>query len=352
MTVLTKDLAQRRADQIAAFRAELAELAREGAAPFTAADLERLAAHQEAVLERLAREFDVDRSATERSMSIGMRLASLLGAAALTAAVVSFAYRIWGTMPTGGQVALVTAAPILSVALMLLAGRIEKTRYVASLFAIVACGAFILQTVMLGQLFNLRGSPHVLLLWAAFALAVSIPWRIGVPFAIGVAGLVAYGPSLLLWSRGYAWLSAPERPELLAVSAALAFGALARAPRELAPWGRVVSLVVILAALLWLSSSGAVSLLPFGDGAVELFYQFVAAAAAAALIAIGLRRGLQEVVTLGSLFGGLFLLVRFVDWWWDWMPKYLFFLIVAGVALAWLWGLRLARRRLAAAEAA
>jgi hypothetical protein len=29
------------------------------------------------------------------------------------------------------------------------------------------------------------------------------------------------------------------------------------------------------------------------------------------------------------------------------MPKYLFFLILAAVALAWLWGLRAVRRRLA-----
>jgi hypothetical protein len=39
-----------------------------------------------------------------------------------------------------------------------------------------------------------------------------------------------------------------------------------------------------------------------------------------------------------------------VDWWWDWMPKYLFFLLIALLALGWLWGLRVARRRLVIAS--
>jgi hypothetical protein len=40
--------------------------------------------------------------------------------------------------------------------------------------------------------------------------------------------------------------------------------------------------------------------------------------------------------------------MKFVDWWWDWMPKYLFFLIVGLTALALLWAFRRLRARLAA----
>jgi hypothetical protein len=28
------------------------------------------------------------------------------------------------------------------------------------------------------------------------------------------------------------------------------------------------------------------------------------------------------------------LFVKYVDWWWDWMPRYLFFLVVGATALA------------------
>jgi hypothetical protein len=338
--------AQQRADQIAAFRAELDELRREGMVPWPDADLARVAAHQDAVLARFAQQFDIDRTEAARRMSRGMQIASLLGAGALVAAIVSFFYRVWGALGTPAQVALVTAAPVAAVLIMVAAGRIERTRYVASLFAIVACGAFVLQTVVLGQIFNLRATPHVIAAWGLFALAVATPWRFAFPYASGVVALAVYVPALLLWVNGSSWYAVSERPELLGLSAACGVAVVARAPEEVADWSRAVLLVVALGALLVLTY-GAGSFLSADRAFVELFYQFVAAAVAIGLIAVGLRRGLDDVVTIGSIFGGLFLLTRFVDWWWDWMPKYLFFLIIAAVALAWIGGLRMARRRLA-----
>jgi hypothetical protein len=362
----TRDDAQRRADQIAAFRAEAAELAREGVRldPEQAA---AVAAHHDRVLQELARDFDVDRGAAARRMSIGMRLASLFGAATLPAAVVSFVYRIWGSLSPPAQVALLTAAPIVATAATMAAGRLERTRYVASLLAIVACAAVVLQTVMLATLFNLRTSPHALAAWAAFALAVSIPWRFGVPFAFGVVALVVYLPAVAVWLAGFHWHGAIERPELVAVTAVVGLFAIARLsprsssikvdgvritiPPELVPWARAVLLVLVLATILVLSATGSVSVLPIGEAAITVGYQIVAVAAAILTIRAGLRSGRAEVVFIASVFTGAFLLVRFVDWWWDWMPKYLFFLILASVALAWLWGLRLARRRLEASRA-
>jgi hypothetical protein len=361
----TKDDAQRRADQIAAFRAEVAELAREGVR-IGPDQLATVAAHHDRLLQELSREFDVDRGAAERRMSIGMRLASLFGAATLTAAIVSFVYRIWGSLSSPAQVTLLTAAPIAATATMIVAGRLERTRYVASLLAIVACAAMVLQTVMVATLFNLRGSPHALAAWAAFALAVSVPWRFGVPFAFGVIALVVYLPAVAVWLAGFHWRAAIERPELLAMTAAIGLFAIARlsprssslevdgvrvtVPPELVPWARAVLLLVVLGTILVLSATGSLSVLPFNEVAIKAVYQLAAVAAAVLTIREGLRRGRGEVVIIGSVFTGAFLLVRFVDWWWDWMPKYLFFLILAAVALAWLWGLRLARRRLEASR--
>ena len=76
---------------------------------------------------------------------------------------------------------------------------------------------------------------------------------------------------------------------------------------------------------------------------IKALYQLTAAVAAIAVIATGVRRGQDDVIVIGALFAGAFLLTRFVDWWWDWMPRYLFFLILATVALAWIWALRLVR---------
>jgi len=99
--------------------------------------------------------------------------------------------------------------------------------------------------------------------------------------------------------------------------------------------------------LLLLSGIAELSLLSWGPSAIRVIYQIAAALAAAAVIASGVRRSQDEMILIGALFAGAFLLTRFVDWWWDWMPRYVFFLILAAVALAWIWGLRVLRRRAA-----
>src|SRR4051794_26087412 len=125
---LNKDDAQERADQIAAFRAEVEQLAREDVIAMSDRDRATVAAHHDAILARLADQFDVDLTTAEKQMSVGMRLASFFGAATLTAAVISFVYRVWGGIPAFGQVTLLTAAPLLALAAMIVAGRLEKTR--------------------------------------------------------------------------------------------------------------------------------------------------------------------------------------------------------------------------------
>jgi hypothetical protein len=346
---VNKDAAQHRADQIAAFRAELQTLAREGAPALDSAALAAVTAHQDALLDRLAREFDVDRTATGRRMSQGMQIAAIIGAVALVAAIVSFFYRFWDDLTTSAQVALLVAAPLAALGAMAIAGRVEKTRYVASLCAIVACGAFVLETTALARMFNLRESPHFLGFWAAFALSVSLPWRLMVPFALGAAAVAVYGAALAFELFRIPWTHAIERPETTMLSATLLMAvAHSRVPSELAVVARGVWLVLALVPFLVLSSIPGLSFLPLDPNTVRVVYQVAAAAVACGVIAYALVRGYAESLVIGSVFAGLFLVTRFVDWWWEWMPKYLFFLIMAAVAIGWLWALRLARRRLEA----
>jgi hypothetical protein len=254
---------------------------------------------------------------------------------------------VWGGIPTTGQVTLLTAAPLVAVAAAIVAGRVEKTRYVAALFAVVACGAFVAQTLLLRQIFNLRDSPHVVGFWAAFAIAVALPWRFTLPFALGVAAVACYGAALLFWSVNVPWTEFLERPEPLMVVAAVLLSVAGRLPRELVTASRAVLVALTLFPLLVLSSTGEVSLLPMDVFTAKVLYQISAAVVACATIAVGLRRAEEEVVLVGSVFAAVFVVIRFVDWWWDWMPKYLFFLILAAVAIGWLWALRVARRHVA-----
>lgn len=346
---MTKSEAQRRADRIRAFRAELQALSLEGIETLSDERAAAVAAHHEALLGALAARFDIDRTETGRRMSLGMRLASAFGAAALTAAIVSFFYRIWGALSSPMQVGLLTAAPLAALGAMVVAARRERTLYVASLCALVACGAFVLQTVMLGHLFNLRGSAHVVLAWAAFGLAVSLPFRFVLPFAAAVGAAISYAAALLMTASGAPWHYFGWRLESVLVPAALAYASWGIAPVELQPWMRGVTLTFALGAVLGLSTFESPSALPLGAGAASVLYQVGAALLAFALVGHGLRTGRSETIAVGAAFGGMFLLGRFVDWWWDWMPKYLFFLVLASVAIGAIWLLRRLRTRVAEA---
>ena len=344
----SKDDAQRRADQIRAFRSELDVLRREGLEPVPPDRLDALTAHHDALLAALSDRFDVDVTVSARRMSLGMRLASAFGAAALTAAVVSFFYRIWGALSTPAQVAFLTLAPIVALAAMVVAARRERTLYVASLCAIVACGAFVLQTVALGTIFNLPGSAHVLAAWAAFALAVAVPFRFALPCVVGVTTIICYAAALLVSVQGAVWYEFIERFEAVLIPSILVYAAWRLMPRELQPWTRGAALACALGALLALSTFESSSVLPWSRSVIAASYQILAVIVAVAVIGLGVRTGREETLIAGALFTAFFLIGCFVDWWWEWMPKYLFFLALAALAIAWLMLLGRLRRRMAA----
>jgi hypothetical protein len=68
----------------------------------------------------------------------------------------------------------------------------------------------------------------------------------------------------------------------------------------------------------------------------------------AAAIWFGIARRFKEAVYTGTFFFVVLLFLEFVEWWWDWMPRYLFFLIVALTSVAVMIGLRRLRTTLTA----
>lgn len=79
--------AQRRADEIAIFQVELERLDSEGVLRLDPAQQQALREHHAALLASFAGRFDIDRDAQARQLSLGMRVASFLGALALAASV-------------------------------------------------------------------------------------------------------------------------------------------------------------------------------------------------------------------------------------------------------------------------
>ena len=63
-------------------------------------------------------------------------------------------------------------------------------------------------------------------------------------------------------------------------------------------------------------------------------------------LAVGIRRQWRETVYIAAGSLTVFLFGRFVDWFWDAIPRFVFFLLLAAIAFAWLLALRRLRTRL------
>jgi len=336
---LTKARAQQRADQIEAFTHELGELEREGVIRLAQDDRARIGDYHARLLERLAGSFDVDRTERQRRMSIGMRIASLVGAVTLSAAVVLFFNRVWGLLATPAQLAVLAAAPLVLLGAVEMAARREKTLYVASILAVTATAAFILDVSVVGVIFNMRPSPVAFALWGAFALVVAYTYGLRLLLAGGIAMSMLFLCMIAARAAGIDLGASIVRPEPLLPAGALAFAASflpanRRRPGFPETW-RLVGSVAVLLPLSFLSTwSGVFSYLPWPERVTGSLYDVAGFVLGAAGIWFGIRAGWREVVHVATGFLVIFVVAKCFDWWWDWMPRYLFFLLLGGLAVA------------------
>lgn len=346
--------AQARARRVGEFRAELDALAGEGVLELPAEEGARVRAHHDRLLAELQERFDVDVSEAQRRFSWGMRIVATLGSAALAAAVYLFFDRIWGSLATAAQVGLLTAAPVAAVAAMEWTSRRERTYWFTGLFGALAFACAVVDLNVLGMTFDLQSTPLAFVVWAAFALSLAYAYGLR---SLLAAGLVCAGigaPGLVAKLSGVDWQSATQRAELWLLPAAATFAwpfvVRHRAHVHFPAVYRLTGAVAAFAAVFLLAHWGRDSFLPFGRETVEALYAYGGLVAAAGVVALGVRRDLRESVYAGTGFFAVFLYDRMFDWWWDRMPRYLFFLVVGAVAVALL--LLLTRLRLRAVRGA
>ena len=328
---------QERADRLRTFQRELAELEREKVLDLTPEQRARLDAYLERTLAGLAAQFDVDTTEAQRQVSRGMKIASALGGIALCAAVVLFLARYMGYWSTPLQVSVLVAIPILLTVAGEVAAHREKTLYYTALIGIVAFAAFVANLSMLGSIFNLAPTPNALAVWGVFGLALAYHFGIRLVLAAGLVSLLGWITATTNSWRGWWWVEFERRPEELMLAGLLLtiiplFIRHARRADFPAVY-RLVGMIAFFVTMLFLSAEGQRSYLPLDDKAVEHFYQMFGVVAAAAAVWIGIRQNWTGVVNTGTAFFTIFLFFRLVDWWWDWMPKYLFFLLIGLVAI-------------------
>jgi hypothetical protein len=334
--------AQARIDRIAAFGDELLALEQDGVLALDEDARQRVAAYHEALIDQLRTRFDVDIGADHKRLSLGMRIASLIGALALSAALFFFFYRIWGLMTTPVQVSMLIIAPILAVGAAAWAAERERTLYFTSLLALLALTCFVLNLSMLGQIFNITPSQNAFLAWGLFAGLLAYAWGLKLVLTAGLVCLVGYlSASIGAWGGTY-WLHFGQRPEnvlIAGVLISLPGFFVHRVRPEFAGIYRNFGLLVVFISVLILAHWGRASYLQLSPSLIEGIYQTAGFAGSALVIWLGIRQARPGLFNLGSTFFILFLYTKVFDWWWDWLPKWLFFLVVGLIAIGVLFGL-------------
>ncbi len=335
---LARQGAQRRVEQVGAFRRELGELERDGVLALGFEERNRIERYHADLLGQLARQFDVDRNEGQRQMSLGMRVASLLGAVTFSAGVVLFFYRVWGLLAMPAQVGVLVLVPLLALLGVEVAARREKTLYVATIMALVASAAFGLDLSTMGTIFNIVPTPLGLAAWSAFALAVAYAWGLRLLLAAGLAAGMAYLVSLIAAATGLDWASSIGRPEPLLplglLALAVSFTRFAGRDENFPAVWRLVGTIALLVPLVFLSTFLEVfsyRLLP--ANLLQFLYDAAGFVLPVAAIWAGIRRRWPEVVNASSAFLVVFVYAKCFDWWWSLMPRYLFFLLLGGLAV-------------------
>lgn len=349
--------AQRRADEIGVFKAELERLQAEGVMTLTDEQRNAVARHHETLLASYSQSFDIDRDKQARQLSLGMRIASFLGALALAASVFFLFNQYWGLFPTWAQVSLLIVSSIATLLATFWIGRRDAGGYFAKLAAMVAFACFVLNISLIGQIFNITPTDNALLPWAALAFLLAYTFDLRLLLGAGILCLIAFIAARTgTWSGMY-WIDFGERPENFFPAALILFFVPSVIAHErftgFGPIYRVSALLALLLPILVLSNWGYGSYLIWSVEAIERCYQVLGFVASGVAIWLGVRKAWPEVINTGVTFFVIFLYTKFYDWWWEIMPKFVFFLLIALTAILFIFVMKRLRtvERIEAGEA-
>ncbi|MBU1193432.1 MAG: DUF2157 domain-containing protein [Proteobacteria bacterium] len=336
MSVKSKLDAQKRVDQIRYFQAELDIVEKEKILSLDDAQRSAVSGYHGNLIKTLSTEFDIDTGRREKQFSLGMKIASFLGAIGLAASVFFLFYQFWGGFSTATQVFILISAPLVSLAATMVVSFKEKTGYFSKLFGMVSFACFVLNLSMFGQIFNITPSPNAFLVWAIFAFLLAYASDARILLAAGIICMAAFlSAKTGTWSGCY-WINFGERPENFFPAAFILFAVPFVPHNQFSGFAviyRVFAMLLFFIPVLILSNWGAISYLNLSRSAIENIYQVAGFMFSAGAIWLGIKKSWPEVVNTGNIFFTIFLYTKFYDWWWDWMPKYLFFLVISLTAI-------------------
>jgi uncharacterized membrane protein len=330
--------AQEAADRLRILREELATEQVQAVLALTPDQRTRFDEWSRAALAALAQQFDVDTTVSQKRVSWGMRIASTLGGLAICAAVVLFFMRYWGFLSTPVQLAIAILTPLAALAGAEFAAGRERTRYFTGLLSLVAAASFIMNLAVIGSIFNIVSTERALLAWGAFAMVLAYRYGLRLMLTLGLTLLMSYGAAAYTAQMGYQWLEFYDRPEHFLLLGLLVFALPYRVKHtrnaDFPPVYRLVGALTVFVAILSLAEWGVPSYLPWEQNTIEQLYEFGGLILSAGAIWLGIVRGWNGIVNAGATFFTIFLFTRLYHWWWDSMPKYLFFAVIGALGIA------------------
>jgi uncharacterized membrane protein len=330
--------AQRAADRIRTLREELARDEVQSVLALSGDQRQRFDEWSRAKLAALADQYDVDTTPSQKRMSWGMRIASTLGGLAICAAVILFFTRYWGYLDTWAQLAIVIVTPLVLLLGAELVAQRERTRYFTGLLALVALASFIMNLAVVGSIFNIVSTERALLAWGIFAMLLAYRYGLRLLLAVGLTLLMSYAAAAYTAQMGYQWLEFYDRPEHFLLLGLLLFVVPFYLKHPInagfAPVYRLIGVLTVFIAALSLADWGAPSYLPWDTKNIERLYEIGGLILSAGAIWLGIKRNWNGIVNAGAVFFTIFLFTRLYHWWWDWMPRYLFFATIGALGIA------------------
>lgn len=334
---ISQEDAQQRVEQINAYKQERIALQQAGIYSPDENENQLIDHYHQQLIKQLCERFDVDTTANSKQLTFGMKIASLFGALAMAVSIFFLFYQFWGLLGTTIQVSILVLVPVALFLLTLHLAQDATKAYFSKISALVTLASFVLNLTMLGEIFNITPSPNAFIVWSAFSFLLAYACNARLLVFFGIVGVTSYIATQVGTWNGMYWISFGERPENFFIPAIITFFVphfFNHKPfAGFATIYRVMAMIILFIPILILANWGEISYLTWNSHIIEGSYQVAGFILSACAIWLGIKYFYNDVVNTGNVFFVLFLFTKLFDWWWDWMPKYIFFFLLGLTAL-------------------
>lgn len=323
--------AQQRADQIRSFQAELEILKDTDVILLTAEQNEKIAKYHQNLLSNYSLEFDIDTTKNEKQLSLGMKIVSFLAALGLAFSILFLFLQFWGDFKETTQVFILISTPTILLFFTYYLSNKQNKDYYTKIAALLTFTAFVLNISMIAQIFNITPSLNASLVFSLFAFLLAYALNARLLLGVGIIFFSFFlSAKVGVWGGAY-WINFSNYPENFFPVALVLFLLSFINHSKYTNFDvvyRYFSMFLFFLPVLILSNNGSISYINLAENSIEGFYQVIGFAFSAFAIYVGIKKGLSEVTNMGNVFFVIFLYSKFFNWWWSWMPKYIFFLII------------------------